>query len=34
MAGSYRMVDEDGHAFAVEIPAFWLDSPYDRRVLN
>ena len=22
MAGSYRMVDEDGQAFAVEIPAF------------
>ena len=34
MAGSYRMVDEDGNAFAVEIPAFWLDSPYARRVLN
>ena len=34
MAGSYRMVDEDGQAFAVEIPAFSLDSPYARRVLN
>jgi ApaG protein len=34
MAGSYRMVDEDGQAFDVEIPAFSLDSPYDRRVLN
>ena len=34
MAGSYRMVDEDGNAFSVEIPAFWLDSPYARRVLN
>ena len=34
MAGSYRMVDEDGNAFSVEIPAFWLESPYARRVLN
>ena len=34
MAGSYRMVDEEGRAFAVEIPAFSLDSPYTRRVLN
>jgi uncharacterized protein affecting Mg2+/Co2+ transport len=34
MAGTYRMVDEDGQAFAVEIPAFFLDSPYERRVLN
>jgi ApaG protein len=34
MAGSYRMVDEEGQAFAVEIPAFSLDSPYGRRVLN
>jgi ApaG protein len=34
MAGSYRMVDADGRAFDVEIPAFSLDSPMERRVLN
>ena len=34
MAGSYQMVDEDGQAFDVDIPAFSLDSPYARRVLN
>ena len=34
MAGSYRMVDEDGAAFDVAIPAFSLDSPSHRRVLN
>ena len=34
MAGSYRMVDEEGRAFDVEIPAFSLDSPFARRVLN
>ena len=34
MLGSYRMVNEDGQAFDVEIPAFSLDSPYARRVLN
>ncbi len=34
MAGDYRMVDESGAAFQVEIPAFSLDSPFTRRVLN
>ena len=34
MLGSYRMVNENGEAFDVEIPAFSLDSPHARRVLN
>ena len=34
MEGHYRMVDEDGNAFEVEIPAFSLDSPQVKRVLN
>jgi ApaG protein len=34
MAGTYRMVDENGHAFDAEIPAFSLDSPFARKVLN
>lgn len=34
MAGAYRMVDAEGREFAVEIPAFSLDSPFSRRVLN
>jgi ApaG protein len=34
MAGSYRMVDDHGHAFDVAIPAFSLDSPFAKRVLN
>lgn len=34
MMGEYRMVDEDGAAFDVEIPAFSLDSPFGKRVLN
>jgi ApaG protein len=34
MVGSYRMVDESGQAFDVAIPAFSLDSPHVRRVLN
>ncbi len=34
MSGAYRMIDEDGRAFDVEIPAFSLDSPMERRVLN
>ena len=34
MAGSYRMVDEDGAAFDAEIPAFSLDSPYTKRTVN
>ena len=34
MAGSYRFVRPSGEAFDVEIPAFSLDSPHARRVLN
>ena len=34
MEGHYRMADENGRAFEVEIPAFSLDSPHTRRVLN
>jgi ApaG protein len=34
MAGAYEMVTEDGDAFEVEIPAFSLDSPFSRRILN
>lgn len=34
MRGSYGLVDEDGNAFDVEIPAFSLDSPFALRTLN
>ncbi len=34
MVGTYRMVAEDGAVFEVAIPAFSLDSPQTRRVLN
>jgi ApaG protein len=34
MVGTYRMIDEGGEAFDVAIPAFSLDSPYAKRVLN
>jgi ApaG protein len=34
MVGEYRMVGEDGQSFEVAIPAFSLDSPDPRRVLN
>jgi ApaG protein len=34
MVGSYRMVDENGRAFEIEIPPFSLDSPFARKVLN
>jgi len=34
MVGSYRFVDDDGEAFEVSVPAFSLDSPHARRVLN
>jgi ApaG protein len=34
MVGSYRMVDENGRSFEIEIPAFSLDSPFARKVLN
>ena len=34
MVGSYRMLDEQGRAFDVAIPAFSLDSPNARRTVN
>ncbi len=34
MEGAYRMIDETGALFEVEIPAFSLDSPHLRRTLN
>jgi ApaG protein len=34
MVGEYRMVDSDGRSFKVSIPAFSLDSPDGKRVLN
>lgn len=34
MSGSYRMVDEEGRSFEIDIPTFSLDSPQARRVLN
>jgi ApaG protein len=34
MAGSYEMENESGERFAIEVPAFSLDSPEARRVLN
>jgi ApaG protein len=34
MRGTYRMVNDQGQAFDVEIPAFSLDLPDAKRVLN
>ena len=34
MVGEYRMVDPDGRSFNVSIPAFSLDSPDGKRILN
>ncbi|MCZ8375626.1 MAG: Co2+/Mg2+ efflux protein ApaG [Beijerinckiaceae bacterium] len=34
MVGTYEMVSASGERFEVEIPAFSLDMPADRRVLN
>lgn len=34
MTGSYRMVTDSGENFDIDIPAFSLDSPGQRRVLN
>lgn len=34
MVGSYQMEDENGAAFDVEIPAFSLDLPDSRPVIN
>ena len=34
MSGAYRMVDEEGKSFEIDIPTFSLDQPRARRVLN
>jgi ApaG protein len=34
MKGSYRMVDDAGSTFEVDVPAFSLDSPLSRPTLN
>ena len=34
MVGSYEMESPEGRSFEVAIPAFSLDSPYERRLLN
>ncbi|MFG1424039.1 Co2+/Mg2+ efflux protein ApaG [Roseixanthobacter liquoris] len=34
MSGHYEMLTETGESFSVEIPAFSLDTPDMRRVLN
>ena len=34
MVGEYRMVDPDGRSFDVSIPAFSLDYPDGKRMLN
>lgn len=34
MTGRYEMVDDAERSFEVDIPAFSLDSPHGRRVLN
>lgn len=34
MVGTYQMVSAEGERFDVDIPAFSLDSPHGRRVVN
>ncbi|HVT56233.1 MAG TPA: Co2+/Mg2+ efflux protein ApaG [Xanthobacteraceae bacterium] len=34
MAGTYQMETETGETFDVEVPAFSLDSPHNKRVLH
>ncbi len=34
MGGTYRMLDEDGAPFDVEIPSFSLDLPFERPTVN
>ena len=34
MVGTYRLIDDAGRAFDVAIPAFALESPFARKVLN
>jgi ApaG protein len=34
MVGTYQMVADSGESFDVEIPAFSLDSPHVKRIVN
>lgn len=34
MVGAYQMVDENGQAFEIDIPAFPLESPHVRRSVH
>jgi ApaG protein len=34
MVGTYKMVNENGRRFDIDIPAFSLDSPHDRHSVN
>jgi ApaG protein len=34
MVGAYQMQKADGELFNVDIPAFSLDSPHDKRAIN
>lgn len=34
MSGTYQMVTDKGDLFDVEVPAFSLDSPHNKRVLH
>jgi ApaG protein len=34
MVGAYQMVDENGRAFEIDIPAFPLESPHARRSMH
>ena len=34
MVGNYEMRAVDGQSFMIDIPAFSLDSPFDKRILN
>ena len=34
MSGRYQMVSENGERFEIDVPAFSLDSPDSKRVLN
>jgi ApaG protein len=34
MVGTYQAVGADGEVFSVDIPAFSLDIPGEKRVLN
>jgi ApaG protein len=34
MVGSYQMQNEKGELFSIQVPAFSLDLPGDRRTVN